>query len=136
MKKFAGIAAMFALCTGLAVAAKAPDETKLRTGMKLAGKTHGALGKKIAAKDATAAADAKALGAAFKDSHSFFKKMKATDGVDWSKTATTEYAAISKAVKAGKWDDAAAAHKKASATCMACHGAHREKLADGSYKVK
>ena len=37
---------------------------------------------------------------------------------------------------AGKWDEAGTSFKKATATCSGCHGAHREKAADGSFKVK
>lgn len=114
-----------------------PDETLLRTAMKAAGPAHGGLGKKIAAKDASAGEDAKKLEAWFKgDTQKFFKKMKSEEGVKWSKDAAMEYKNIAKAAAAGKWEDAAASHKKASATCQGCHGKHREKAADGSYKVK
>jgi hypothetical protein len=126
-----------ALATAMCCWAQEPDEAKLKVAMKLAGSTHGAMGKKIAAKDASAAEDATKLMAAFKmDTMKFFEATKAEDGIGFAKTAITEYAAISKAVEAGNWEDAAASHKKASATCMGCHTAHREKLADGSYKAK
>ena len=117
--------------------AQGPDETKLRAAMKVAGATHGAMGKKILAKDDTAAADAKKLEGAFKgDTHAFFVEMKASDGVEFSKAAAEAYAGVAKALAAGDWAEAGASHKKASATCMGCHTAHRTKEADGSYKVK
>lgn len=119
----------------LAVAAE-PDETALRAAMKKIGPGNGALSKKIAAKDATAAADAKALEDAFKSTSKFWKQKKATDATDWTKTAMAAYKQSGKLAAAGKWEDAGAEVKKASATCAACHGAHREKAADGSYKVK
>jgi hypothetical protein len=132
MKMMIGLLAVTAMVGFAAV-----DEAGLRTAMKASGPAHGALGKKIAAKDASAGADAKKLETWFKgDTAKYFKKAKMEDGVKWSKDAAMEYKAIAKAVAASKWDDAAAAHKKASATCQGCHGKHREKAADGSYKVK
>ena len=112
------------------------DEAALRTAMKQIGPTCSGLGKKITAKDASATADAKQLAGWFGGVQKFWKAKKATDGVTFSKTAATEFKAISKLTAAGKWDDAGASFKKATATCSGCHGVHREKAADGSWKVK
>ena len=90
----------------------------------------------VGAKDASATADAKQLAGWFGGVQKFWKAKKATDGVTFSKTAATEFKAISKLTAAGKWDDAGASFKKATATCSGCHGVHREKAADGSWKVK
>lgn len=115
----------------------APDEGALRAAMKKVGPTCTGLGKKITAKDASAAADAKDLAAWFNgDVRKFFKAMKAEDGVTFSKTAAAEFKAINKLASAGKWDEAGASFKKATATCSGCHGKHREKGSDGSFKVK
>ncbi|MDX1981195.1 MAG: hypothetical protein SFV51_13070 [Bryobacteraceae bacterium] len=113
-----------------------PDEAKLRDAMKQIGPTCSGLGKKIAAKDATSAEDAKKLQAWFGDVHKFWKGRKAEDGITFSKTAAAEFKAISKLSAAGKWDEAGVSFKKATATCSGCHSAHREKAADGSWKVK
>jgi cytochrome c556 len=112
------------------------DEASLRTSMKAIGKAHGALGKKIAAKDPTTAADAKELGTWFGTAGKYFKAKKWEDAIGHNKTALASYKTISKSATAGKWDDAAAAHKTASATCQGCHTAHRTKNADGSYSPK
>ena len=123
------------LCLGSALA-WAQDEAALRSAMKQIGPTCSGLGKKITAKDASATADAKQLAGWFGGVQKFWKAKKATDGVTFSKTAATEFKAISKLTAAGKWDDAGASFKKATATCSGCHGVHREKAADGSWKVK
>lgn len=115
--------------------AMAQDEAALRSAMKQIGPTCSGLGKKITAKDSTAAADAKQLAAWFGPVQKFWKAKKADDGVTFSKTAVTEFKAISKLTAAGKWDEAGAAFKRATATCSGCHGAHREKAPDG-WKVK
>jgi mono/diheme cytochrome c family protein len=39
-------------------------------------------------------------------------------------------------VSQGKFEDAAAALKTAQANCAGCHMAHRDKAADGSFKIK
>ena len=112
------------------------DEAKPRTAMKQIGPTCSGLGKKITAKDASAAADAKKLTALFSDTAKYWKSAHAKDGVSFSKTAVTEFKSIGKLTSAGKWDEAGASFKKATATCGDCHGKHREKAADGSFKLK
>ncbi|MBV6430439.1 MAG: hypothetical protein IANPNBLG_00551 [Bryobacteraceae bacterium] len=114
----------------------AADEAALHGAMKEIGPVCSGLGKKIKAKDATASADAKTLVASFGPVRKFFQERKAEDGVAYSKTAAAEFKAISKLTAKGKWDEADASFKKATATCGGCHKAHREKAADGSWKVK
>jgi hypothetical protein len=116
--------------------ALAQDEAALRSAMKQIGPATGALGKKIAAKDASAAADAKKLAEWFGPVEQFFKAKMADTGVNFAKTASTEFAAAGKLAGEGKWDEAGATFKKATGTCSGCHGMHREKAADGSWKVK
>lgn len=123
------------LAAGTLLAA-APDEAKLRAAMKQIGPTCSGLGKKIAAKDATATQDAKSLQSMFTDVHKFWKAKKADDAVTMSQTARAEFGTVSKLTAAGKWEDAQASFKKATATCSGCHGAHREKAADGSFTIK
>jgi cytochrome c556 len=116
--------------------AAAPDEAALRSAMKQIGPTCSGLGKKITAKDASASADGKQLQTWFSgDVQKFWKAKKAADGVTYSKTAAVEFKAISKLTAEGKWDEAGASFKKATATCGGCHKEHREKTADG-FKVK
>jgi hypothetical protein len=115
----------------------AQDEAALRSAMKQIGPTTSGLGKKITAKDATATADAKQLATWFGgDVRKFWKAKKAEDGVTFSKTAVTEFKAIGKMTAAGKWEEAGASFKKATAVCSGCHGVHREKASDGAWKVK
>lgn len=117
--------------------AAAPDEAALRTAMKSIGPAHGALGKKIAAKDASAAADAKQLATWFGASTKFAKAKKWEDAAGWNKTAVASYKAIAKAAAAGNWDAANKSHQEASGTCKSCHSAHRgPKGADGVYPIK
>ena len=112
------------------------DEASLRDSMKKIAPTNGGLGKKIAAKDASASDDAKMLQSLYSDLHKFFTDKKMDDAVGFSDTGTELYGKVSKLVAAGNWEEAVTEQKKLSATCMGCHSAHREKLPDGSYKMK
>lgn len=123
------------LAAGSLLFAAAPDEAAFRSAMKQIGPTCSGLGKKITAKDASSAADAKQLQAWFGDVQKFWKAKGAADGVEHSKTARAEFKMISKLAAGGKWDEAGASFKKATATCKGCHDAHREKGADG-WKIK
>lgn len=133
MKKLLTTIGLFA-CGSLLLAA--PDEAGLRSAMKQIGPTCSGLGKKIAAKDATASADAKKLHDLFGGVGKFWKEMHAADAVGLSKDAATAFQTIAKQTAAGSWDEAGASFKKATSTCAGCHSAHREKAADGSWKVK
>ncbi len=112
------------------------DEASLRDSMKKIAPTNGGLGKKIAAKDASAADDAKTLQGMYADLHKFFAEKKMDDAVGFSDTGAELYGKVGKLVAAGSWDEAATEQKKLGATCMGCHSAHRDKLPDGSYKMK
>ncbi|MEO8663673.1 MAG: hypothetical protein ABI693_34775 [Bryobacteraceae bacterium] len=114
----------------------AQDDAPLRDAMKKIGPATGALGKKIAAKDATAAADAEKLAMWFHEVHGFWEARKAPDAVEFAKTAAEQFGEVGKLAAAGSWDEAAATQKKIGASCMGCHTAHREKAPDGSWKTK
>jgi hypothetical protein len=43
---------------------------------------------------------------------------------------------VAQLAAAGKFDEASAALMKTQANCGGCHMAHREKAADGSWKIK
>lgn len=127
----------FAVCLFAAgsLLAAGPDEARFRESMKQIGPTCSGLGKKIAAKDASATEDAKKLNTWFGDVHKFWKARKSTDGVLYSKAAGTEFKGISKLTAAGKWDEASASFKKATENCAGCHKVHREK-GEGGWKIK
>ncbi|MCC6585137.1 MAG: hypothetical protein IT168_00330 [Bryobacterales bacterium] len=133
MKKLTVVVGLIA---AMGVAFAAPDEAKLRASMKQIGPVCSGLGKKLKAKDASGAADAKQLAGLFGDTQKYFKEAKADDGVAHSKTAIAEFKTTSKLIAAGKWDEADAGFKKATASCSGCHSKHREKASDGSWKVK
>lgn len=131
MKKLAISAALFATL------AFGQDHAALRQAMKTAGSSFGAARKGVDAKDAAATAQAaEKLAAAFPTVRGHFEEHKMQDGVDFASTAEKASKSLAEAAKAGNWDQASADLKTIGGTCQGCHAAHREKLPDGSYKMK
>ncbi len=58
------------------------------------------------------------------------------DGVRFALDATYGLAQVDVLISQGKFDEAAAALKTAQASCGNCHMAHRDKAADGSFRIK
>ncbi len=105
--------------------------------MKAAGATFGPLNKSIAAGAFDdVAAGAKKMEAIFATSEKFWTERGTADGIQWSKDGSAAAKAIGAAAAAKDADAAKAAFGNAAATCKGCHTAHREKLADGTYKIK
>jgi cytochrome c556 len=58
------------------------------------------------------------------------------DGIKFAQTANKASMNLAAAANAGEWDKASDELKTIGAQCQGCHAAHREKLPDGSYKMK
>lgn len=128
---------MLLMCALGAMALVAQDDAKFVALMKQIGPTCGALGKKLQAKEGPGAvADAKKLQELFKDVHGFWQHRSAADAVAFSKDASAAFQSVEQHAGGGHFEEATASFKKALATCSGCHGAHREKAADGSWKIK
>lgn len=113
------------------------DEKEYAASMKTLGATMGHLRKSIEAKTADdVVTDASKVEAVFLLSEKFWKERKVDDATKWSQDGLAAAKELSAAAKANDMDKAAAATKAVGATCMACHTAHREKLPDGTYKIK
>jgi len=131
------ILVMVGCATLLLGMAFAQDHAELRAAMKTAGAANGSLRKSIAAKDgAETAATAEKLAAAFKTVQAHFEEHKMEDGIKFAQTANKASMNLAAAAKAGEWDKASDELKTLGAQCQGCHTAHREKLPDGSYKMK
>lgn len=85
---------------------------------------------------ADAAKDAARLEVLFKDSMTFWEARKTEDAIAAAKTAATAAGNAAKAASANNMTALAEATKVLGGTCMGCHNAHRERLPDGTYKIK
>ena len=113
------------------------DEDAYKGWMKSVPGAVGGIRKNLEAKTLDAVVgDAKKLEDVFGQSAEFWTKKGGADAAGWSKDAQVAAAKVASAAAAGDADGAAAAFKTVTGSCKGCHEAHREKLADGSYKIK
>ena len=123
--------------TALAVGSFGQGDADYQKWMKTVGATSGSLRKNLDAKNGEAAsADAKTLQNVFEQVHGYWQKKNVNDAMTFAMGASDGFRQVAEQASAGKFDDATAALKKASANCGGCHSAHREKAADGSWKIK
>ena len=134
MKRTLFLTACFA---GLVLTVCGQSEADYQKWMKTVGATSGSLRKNLDAKNGDAAsADAKKLQDVFEQVHIFWNQKNVNDAKMSAMEASTAFGDLASQAAAGKFDDAVATLKKASVTCGTCHAAHREKAADGSWKIK
>lgn len=79
---------------------------------------------------------AAALKKAFTETEAIFKTRGAATAITWAGEAVKFATAMEAAVAAGKWDEVKAAAGGIQPLCAQCHGEHRERMDDGSYRIK
>lgn len=128
---------LIAACLTLCVAAWSQDASEHQKWMQAAGGTCGSLSKNLKAGNGeAAAADARKLHDVFDQVHGFWAARHSDDGIMFAMHARDGFGKIADQASAGKLDDASATFKETTANCGGCHSAHREKAADGSFKIK
>lgn len=114
----------------------AQDEAEVSKSMKTIGKSMGALRSMESKTSPEAVENAEKIVAAFHATHTYWNKKEVSDAMKWNEESTAAAEQLLAAMKAGEQEKAAAAYKTLGGSCRGCHDAHREKLADGSYKIK
>lgn len=118
-------------------AADALDEKAFQKHMKAVGKTTKAFKANFESKNAAAVEkDGAATAEAYQAMAGFFKARKNEDAVKWSDDSAAGAAGAAAAAKAGDWDKVKSQWGAVGKNCKACHDKYREKLDDGSYKIK
>ncbi len=114
-----------------------PEEEALDKAMKAINPAFGAIRQAVAAAGGeNAAQHAATLKQAFTETEAFWKKRGVADAQKWAGDARAQSEALERAITDGKWDDAKAAAGTLQQVCSACHGAYRERLDDGSYRLR
>ena len=118
-------------------AAAPPEDPQFQAWMKSVSAANGSLKEAVlAGSHGDAAKDSQQLDAIFKDVQSFFAKRNASDTAALAEGMSAAAHELSVAAAAGNGDGEDAALKKLSGGCAGCHSTHREKRADGGYKIK
>lgn len=118
-------------------AADVVDEKGFQKHMKSVGQANKNFKGNFESKNAAAVEkDGAATAEAYKAMASFFKARKNDDAVKWSDDSAAGAAGAAVAAKAGDWDKVKSQWGAVGKNCKACHDKYREKLDDGSYKIK
>lgn len=122
----------FSACVGLTLVA---DE--MSAPMKKIGGSFGGTRKASEAKDYKAIADhAVVIENEFSSTLDGWKKRNYADAVEWTEEAIAGAKALKVAAEANDEAGIRTAMGKVGATCKSCHTTRREKLEDGTYKIK
>lgn len=114
-----------------------PEEEAFDAVMKQVNPTFGDLRKALDAKDAAGAKKhGEALRGFFTSTQQFFAARKTADAQQWAGEAATHVQTALTGAAAGNWPAAVEAAGKIQPLCQTCHTAHRDRLEDGSYRVK
>jgi hypothetical protein len=113
------------------------DDLALSKVMKQVGPAFTALRTGIDAANSDAATkNVAVLKQNFADTETFWKGKSKADAIEWAADARKQVDLIDHAVAAGKWDDAKAPAAALATKCASCHGAYRERLDDGTFRIK
>jgi cytochrome c556 len=113
------------------------EEEAYQKVMRQVGPANTALRGAIDKMDSAAVKDQAAiLTKAFTQTEAFWKTRGKADAVGFAVEARKHADAITTAANAGKWDDIKAAATPLGQQCASCHGAYRERLDDGSFRIK
>jgi cytochrome c556 len=106
--------------------------------MKQLGKEAGAVRKADPKTGAELAAAGERIAGIYEAQKSFWAKRGNgfEDAAKWADEGHAIAMEFASAAKAGDAAKAGSAFQKLGGTCKQCHDAHREKLADGTYKIK
>jgi hypothetical protein len=113
------------------------DDVTLSKVMKQVGPAFTALRTGIDGANSDAATkNAAVLKQSFAETETFWKSKNKTDALEWAADARKQVDLIDHAVAAGKFDDAKAPAAALATKCASCHGAYRERLEDGTFRIK
>jgi hypothetical protein len=76
------------------------------------------------------------LKKSFTDVEAFFKSRGTADAIGWSGESLKHIATIEAGIAATRWEDVKAAAGSLQQLCTQCHTQHRERMEDGSYRIK
>jgi len=85
---------------------------------------------------ATSKEQAKILEQMFTQTEAFWKAKGKADASGWAGDARKDAETVDSAVAAGNWDEAKTAAATLNTRCATCHTAYRDRLDDGTFRIK
>ena len=126
-----------ALLLSLGIAAAAQQETKLPEWMEAASQNVGRLALSIQYKETgEAASAAQDLQEIFDAVSQFFKEKNSAGAAKYASDARAGFRKVEELLAAGQLDEAYQTMQATRGNCENCHTEHRERAADGSYRIK
>ena len=114
-----------------------PEELEFQKLMRQIGPANTALRAAIDKMDTAAVKEQGAiLASAFTKTEAFWKSKNRPEATGFAAEAKKQSDTINTAVAAGNWDGIKAAATPLAQQCAACHGAYRERLDDGTFRMK
>lgn len=114
-----------------------PEEAAFDAIMKQVNPTLGEMRKGVEASDAAIVkTQGTKLRDLFAETRAFFAKRSVADAQGWAGDAVSLVEAVTKGAASNDWAAAKEAASKIQPLCAQCHNAHRERLEDGTYRVK
>lgn len=105
--------------------------------MKRVGPANTALRKGAEGSDAAMVKEQTAvLKEAFGQSLAFWKARGIADATEWAQDARKIVEGIERAAAAANWEEVNASATNLAKACQTCHGAYRERLEDGTFRIK
>lgn len=114
-----------------------PEELEFQKLMRQIGPANTALRAAIDKMDAAAVKEqGTILATAFTKTEAYWKTKNRPEATGFAAEAKKQADTINTAVASGNWDGIKAAAGPLAQQCAACHGAYRERLDDGSFRIK
>jgi hypothetical protein len=114
-----------------------PAEEAFDKVMKQVGAANRALRTALDESDAKAAQDnALLLQQGFKQTAAFWKTRKVAEAAGWAQDGLNLSESVHRAAAAGRWDEVKETVGTLGKVCQTCHTAHRERLDDGTFRIK
>jgi hypothetical protein len=114
-----------------------PDEAAYDAVMKRVGTSFSTLRQAVGGSDGKAVeVQAAVLEQAFTETAAFWKGRGKADAMQWAGEGRTHAGAIAGAAARGDWDAVKASTASLGQACQSCHGSYRDRLGDGTYRIK
>ena len=128
---------LLVVASNIAIGAETLDEKQFQKLMKEVGDANKRFKAGIESQnDAQVGKDAARISEIYKQMGKFWHEKKSDKAVKWSEDSASAAAQVAVAAKAKDWDKVKLQLQGVTKNCKLCHDAHREKLDDGTYRMK